>query len=90
MPLASVAGRVLDEASGQPVAGASVSAGELQATTDPDGQFLIEGLAPGQYVVVAEHPAYDPFVSSILGMKTGEARHVDALLTDDWRFGAVG
>lgn len=81
LPLASIAGLALDAATGQPVAGASVSAGELGATTDADGRFLIEGLAPGQYVVVAEHPAYDPFVSGILGLKTGEARHVDALLS---------
>lgn len=81
LPLASIAGLALDAATGQPVAGASVSAGELGATTDADGRFLIEGLAPGQYVVVAEHPDYDPFVSGILGLKTGEARHVDALLS---------
>jgi hypothetical protein len=81
LPLASIAGRALDEATGQPVAGASVSACEVRATTDEDGQFLIEGLAPGQYVVVVEHPDYDPFVSGILGLRTGEARHVDALLS---------
>ncbi|MCB0199905.1 MAG: carboxypeptidase regulatory-like domain-containing protein [Anaerolineae bacterium] len=77
VPLASVTGRVLDESTGQPIAGVNVSVGGLEVTTMDDGQFVAERLGPGQYVVVAEHPDYAPFVSNILVLKSGETRHID-------------
>lgn len=79
-PQASVEGLVLDAASGQPVADAVVSLGAVQASTDGDGRYRIDGLTPGQYVLVVEHPDYDPFVSSIVGIADGETRNVDARL----------
>ncbi|MCB0255583.1 MAG: carboxypeptidase regulatory-like domain-containing protein [Anaerolineae bacterium] len=79
-PLAIVEGQVLDIASGHPVADAVVSLGAAQTSTDADGRYRIDGLAPGQYVLVADHPGYDPFVSSIVGIADGETHNLDVLL----------
>lgn len=48
-------GRVID-AAGRPVAGARLAT----ATTDAEGRFTIEGLAPGPNRLVVTHPSYAP------------------------------
>ncbi len=60
---AELRGRVVDSG-GAPVAGANVAAQaassfgseDARATTDPDGTFVMEGLADSRYVVVARKP----------------------------------
>ena len=46
--LGAVSGRVTDKLSGQPVAGASVSAGDKETQTDADGNFRLE-IPAGEY-----------------------------------------
>ena len=60
----AIAGTVVDAATGQPVAGAQISAGRIEiterilgggggrATSDAQGHFLVGGLAPGVYNLV--------------------------------------
>ncbi|WP_321471696.1 carboxypeptidase-like regulatory domain-containing protein [uncultured Paludibaculum sp.] len=61
----SVSGRVVDAASGEPIAGARVTIGGTSktdsaklATSDPAGGFLAGGLTPGSYFVSASHSEY--------------------------------
>jgi len=72
---------VLDPATGEPAVGAEITAGEQKATADADGRFMISGLAPGQYVVLVSHPAYDPYLSGILTLNAGETQNLDVLLS---------
>jgi len=53
----SLTGQVLDRQN-QPIAEASVTVGNQTTTTDSEGRWQIEGLAAGNYTVVASHPYY--------------------------------
>lgn len=56
----SVRGVAVDQASGEPLAGVLVSAGNTrQATTSEDGSFVLQGVPAGLAVVVGSHPDYD-------------------------------
>jgi protocatechuate 3,4-dioxygenase beta subunit len=82
----AIRGRVLDGAGGVPVLDASVTLqrgggggrglaqlmGEADARTDGDGRFAIEGLAPGSYTVVAQHPDYAD-ATAVVDVKEGPA-----------------
>ena len=82
----AIRGRVLDGAGGIPVLDASVTLqraggggralaqlmGESDARTDGDGRFAIEGLAPGSYTVVAQHPDYAE-ATALVDVKDGPA-----------------
>src|SRR4029453_2026900 len=46
--------------------------GEADARTDGDGRFAIEGLAPGSYTVVAQHPDYAE-ATAVVDVKDGPA-----------------
>jgi protocatechuate 3,4-dioxygenase beta subunit len=50
-----ISGRVRDD-QGFPVAEATVRVGTAEATTDREGDFRLEGVAPGTHEVVATHP----------------------------------
>ncbi|MGJ5818712.1 carboxypeptidase regulatory-like domain-containing protein [Paludibaculum fermentans] len=61
----SVSGRVVNAASGEPIAGARVRIGRSSttdsvklATSDPVGGFSASGLTPGSYLVSASHSEY--------------------------------
>ncbi len=54
----SVGGRVLDSATGEPLAGAVVGIDELWAVTGEDGAFLIERVARGKYELKASLLGY--------------------------------
>ena len=60
----SISGRVTEDVTGAPVAGATVSShlmrskNETTARTDEDGRYTLQGLRPGGYVLRAEHPSY--------------------------------
>ena len=82
----AIRGRVLDGAGGIPVLDASVTLqragaggralaqlmGESDARTDGDGGFAIEGLSPGSYTVVAQHPDYAD-ATAVVDVKDGPA-----------------
>jgi hypothetical protein len=62
----SLQGKVLQESDGQPIRKASVQLNgrkgptdtPYSAITDAQGQFRIDNVQPGQYVVVVEHPGF--------------------------------
>jgi large repetitive protein len=82
----AIRGRVLDGAGGVPILDASVTLqraggggralaqlmGESDARTDGEGRFAIEGLAPGSYTVVAQHPDYAD-ATAVVDVKDGPA-----------------
>jgi protocatechuate 3,4-dioxygenase beta subunit len=65
---ASISGTVVDAATGQPLKAASVGARNFQpgqggrrtssATTDAEGRFTLDGLAPGRYMISASREDY--------------------------------
>jgi large repetitive protein len=62
----SISGKVLQDPDGQPIRKAHVqlsggkrsSASQYSAITDAEGQFTIDDLQPGRYVVIVEHPGF--------------------------------
>ncbi len=74
---ASLSGRIFDQNTNQPIAEAQVRAGTSSATTDADGRYTLTGLQPGQYVLSVTHPDYDPGLSSIFTIATGEESSID-------------
>jgi hypothetical protein len=69
---AAVSGRILDQDTSQPIAGATVRVGTATATTDAEGRYTLTGLPPGQYVLSVIHPGYDPGLSSIFTLAAGQ------------------
>ena len=65
-PTLSIRGKVLQEPDGQPIRKANVqfnsrqgpSAAQYSAITDAQGQFTIDDLQPGRYIVVVERPGF--------------------------------
>ena len=57
---ASVEGIVVRAGTTTPVAGARVSMGVAQTTTDPNGSFMFRNVEPGRYRLVATHIDYVP------------------------------
>ncbi len=61
----SIRGRVTDQDSGQPLAGAQVQAINVgntvagEAMTEADGQFIIQGLPPGTYALSVDMVGYE-------------------------------
>jgi hypothetical protein len=55
---ATLRGRVVEAQSGRPVPEARVSAGGVDSTSDADGRFEAEGVAPGKVQVSARHADY--------------------------------
>ncbi len=90
---ARLTGRVLDALSGQPVPGATVTPGATgpaggplaalaadvseSLTTDADGSFVLEGIAPGKVPLTVTHPDYSDVhqtVDAKEGSSTAEIR----------------
>jgi predicted small lipoprotein YifL len=67
VPRAAVTGRVVDAASGQPVAGARVflAGTSHRATTDGQGTFTLTGVPAGVYEIAAHQPGYAPVTSTV-------------------------
>ncbi|MBD3402914.1 DUF3520 domain-containing protein [candidate division GN15 bacterium] len=62
----AVSGRIVDRATGQPVADAVVTVfppGD-STRTDADGQFSFDRVAPGDYMLEISHPDYETFLLS--------------------------
>lgn len=78
LPAQSVSGRVMDRASGTPVAGTAVtlldSAGlALGArTTEADGGFALSAPRPGRYRLRFQVPGYQMLVTSLLDLVAGQ------------------
>src|SRR5579872_5254276 len=61
-PAASIAGKVLESGSGLPLLGVTVSAvGPTNSTThtDAQGNFTLDGLMPGRYLLIATLLGYE-------------------------------
>jgi hypothetical protein len=58
----SIAGRVLDARSAQPIGDAEVSAGGVETLTTADGSFTISGVPEGTFDVFALADDYEPFL----------------------------
>jgi len=61
---ASVEGTVVRAGTSTPIAGARVSMGAAQTTTDPNGSFMFQNVQPGRYRLVANHIDYVPTTHS--------------------------
>ncbi len=51
-------GRVTDRG-GAPIEGARARAGRPRASSDAEGRFVVEGLAPGRQLLEVDHPGYN-------------------------------
>jgi Tol biopolymer transport system component/protocatechuate 3,4-dioxygenase beta subunit len=79
-PQSVLSGRILDQDTHQPVAGATVRVGAASATTDAEGHYTLTGLPPGQYALSVTHPDYDPGLSSIFTPAAGQEQSLDLAL----------
>jgi methionine-rich copper-binding protein CopC len=68
--LGNVAGVVYDNVTGLPIAGATVSLGKYQTTTDAGGSYIIEEIIPGEYTLTVSKDGFTAF--------SQEDIHVDA------------
>jgi Tol biopolymer transport system component/protocatechuate 3,4-dioxygenase beta subunit len=76
----ALSGRILDQNTHQPIAGATVRVGTVTATTDAEGHYTMTGLLPGQYVLSVTRPDYDPGLSSIFTLMAGQEHSLDLAL----------
>jgi len=58
----AIAGRVLDEKSGEPIAGAQVTAGGIEVFSADDGAFRVSGVPDGGFDVFALADGYEPYL----------------------------
>lgn len=71
----AVEGYVVDDATGVPIAGVTVTIDNETTTTDSSGGYVITGLPAGEVVVRLEHPSYVPEVTRAIS---------DAILPELW------
>lgn len=67
-----VAGTVTDAATGQPVAGATVQAGQLEAQTDAAGRYVLKRLLPGDTIVARARYYQDSAPVAYQGQATAD------------------
>ena len=81
----SLAGRIVDATSGEPVEGASVvlRPGELKATTTAAGRFAFTGLPPGLYQIEIHHIVYRSYVSGPILVSSRRAPALELRLERD-------
>lgn len=64
---AGIRGRVMDAATGLPIAGAQISAAGVAAVrTDSSGDFLLPTMSPGWRIITVTHPAFADLESEFL------------------------
>ena len=61
---ASFFGRVIDNCTGEPVRDATVSIGERTLTTTGNGEFRVDGIAPGSLTVIITKEGYEAYAVS--------------------------
>ncbi len=76
----SVRGRVVDDATRQPLAGVNVSVGTRSALTQLDGGYFITGIAPGTVTVRARYLGYAP-ATQAASVSVGQTATVDLGMT---------
>lgn len=86
-PLGTVTGLVLDSATTQPLAGATVQLlkdGQLVggALTDADGSYSLPNLQPGTYVLRITYPEYNTRLLSALQVQQGQQYHQVVVLAE--------
>jgi hypothetical protein len=64
-PIPTATGRVTVSATGDPIAGAKVSIGDITATTDADGRFELSGLVEGPATIRGTATGFDQFEADI-------------------------
>jgi Tol biopolymer transport system component len=77
---AGLTGRILDQATGKPIANATVSAGIRTATTDAEGRYTLTDLPPGQFALSVTRDGYDPALSAIVTLTAGQPLSLDLTL----------
>ncbi len=82
---AAITGTVIDNNSGETLAGVlvTVEGTELQAYTDLDGQFSIEGITPGKYNLILSLISYKKSLVEDLEVKPGKEESVEIKLNND-------
>jgi outer membrane protein OmpA-like peptidoglycan-associated protein len=91
-PTGQLRGRVLEQGSGKPVAGAVVAAaGEriAQQVTDSEGRFAAEGLSEGEVVLEVSHPGYETAQCSAVVLSDTECVLVPSTFEGRLRLAAV-
>ncbi len=81
--ITGIQGRVVDQSTGEPLAGATViiDAYELELSTDENGYFRYLGLPPGSYQIVVRLLGYNSLVLSEVWVSPGEVTQLNLALT---------
>jgi hypothetical protein len=80
---AVVAGRIVDQQTRKPIAGALVATGSIEATTDDDGRFELRGVPAGVLELVIVADGYEPAVQRVrAGLAQTIALSANAALGD--------
>lgn len=81
----AITGTVIDNNSGETLAGVlvTVEGTEMQAYTDLDGQFSIEGMTPGKYNLILSLISYKKSLVEDLEVKSGKEESVEIKLNND-------
>ena len=82
---AAISGTVIDNNSGEMLAGVlvTVEGTALQAYTDLDGQFSIQGMSPGKYNLVLSLISYKKSLVEDLEVLPGKEEAVEVKLNND-------
>ncbi len=78
-PLGALSGRIVDSRTGEPIAGALVTAGGQTAETDAEGNYRFEGLKAGAAEIEVRYPGYRAQVSAG-AVVPGEGGRLDVTL----------
>jgi hypothetical protein len=76
--VADPSGAVIPQASLTVTSAAGVS---RTGKSDASGQYLMPGLAPGQYTITVEAPGFSTFTSAPVGVAAGQTQHLNVSLT---------
>ncbi len=79
---AEIMGVVSDAATGEPIAGAEVSAGAFVTETSGEGEYSLE-VYPGNYTVIIDHPLYERVRYENIVLSDEEIYELNGELTDD-------
>jgi hypothetical protein len=80
LPPGAIVGEVTDAGDGQPVGGASVTADDVQVTTNGDGRYQLEELDPGSYPVLVTADGYNDATDTV-AVDSGETTTHNLALT---------